>query len=134
MITTFTQFVIIGSKTEISSSVAEVFIVLALFIQCCVILANVALMSLALFKYMRVLSRIKAQGSINRTFVIMQILTIVVFLVTWTAEGCFFLQNFRRPDEYQPVKNWVIADTVSLVADMINFFIIGFVIYKSSLV
>ncbi len=91
-------------------------------------------MSLALFKYIRVLSRIKAQGSINRKFVIMQILTIIVFLVTWTLEGFFFLQNFRKPDEYKPVKNWVIADTVSIVADMINYFIIAFVIYKSSLV
>ena len=46
------------------------------------ILAIVALMALALFKFIRIVSAKKAQVAMNKAFVITQICILVAFLVT----------------------------------------------------
>jgi hypothetical protein len=91
-------------------------------------------MSLALYKYITILSNTPVKGSVNTKFVLFQIFFLIVFFVTWVLEGVFFTKHFMNPDLYQPIKTIVIIDAIGIATDMINFLIIAFVIYRSSLV
>jgi len=125
------QFVALDDEKFRFTAFGIAFIVFSWLIEVSIIVASISLMSLALLKFIRIVSRIQAQGVLNRRFIITQIVSLAFFMVVWVMEGCFFVQHYTDMDAYKPVKYLVISDNIGVVTDEIILFIIAFVIYKS---
>ena len=62
----------------------------------------------------------------------LQIAGLFVWTWTWVAEGIINIRYYKNLHDYKPFRNLVIIEIVGFVANLFNFTIVAYVIYKSS--
>lgn len=90
------------------------------------------LLALALAKFIKIVSKVKARRDMNTCFIFLQVIALVVWSILWIIEGVYFIKHYKHFGKFEPVRNVVIADAVGIVTNLLNFAIVALVIYRSS--
>ena len=61
-----------------------------------------------------------------------QILGLIIWIGSWTIEGIYFFRFVKGANEYNRILLILVFNSVTLVANLLNFIIIAVVVYKSS--
>lgn len=117
----------------LNDNVARVLFGIGFSVLCIVIVAITVLMALALYKFIKIVSRTsRSKRDLNFWGTVLQIFSLIVWTVAWIAEGVIILDRSQNLHEYEPFRNAVIIDAVGQVVNLFYFIIIAYVIYKSS--
>lgn len=91
-------------------------------------------MTIAFFKFIRIVQRTQTSSDFNRCYIVVQIIGLLFWLAAWVIGGIFlFLYDSDFHDFYLS-RNLLLLDLVGFMATMLNFLIIAYVIYKTALV
>ena len=97
------------------------------------ICAITILMAFAFYKFIKIVSRTsRSKRDINLVGTLVQIFSLIVWSSTWVAEGIIILEKAKEENAQAAYRTAEIIDGVGEIANLINFMIIAFVIYKSS--
>ena len=90
------------------------------------------LLAVSLYKFVKVVKKLGGQGNINQSFIVVQILGLIIWIGSWTIEGIYFFRFVKGANEYKRILLILVFNSVTLVANLLNFIIIAVVVYKSS--
>ena len=79
-----------------------------------VVLTTSVMMSIALIKFVRIVSSRNFRRDLNRAFVFAQIISLVVWVLAWMLIGIEFLYHIGDLDHYDFVKTITIVDIFSM--------------------
>lgn len=96
-----------------------------------VIMAMTTLIAMALYMFIKIVSHTQEKQDMNITAIVLGIIGLFGWTITWLFEGVIFLLFYRSKD-YKPFRNVVIIDTISFVMNLEIFLIIAYVIYRTS--
>lgn len=132
-IATAQLLIILSFMRGVSPEVGESLLLVGVISLSILMLAIMVLMTSALYKFIKIVKQIQEQESLNRCYIIWQLLALFVWTVVISTEAIIFVKNYNKiEDQYVVVRNIIIVDGIGLVATLLNFLVIASVIYKSS--
>lgn len=99
-----------------------------------VVVGTTLAMTLAFLKFIRIVQRTQTNSDFNRCYIVVQIIGLLFWFIAWVAGGIFLLTHGADFHDFSLTKNILIIDTLGFMATMLNFLIIAYVIYKTSVI
>ena len=97
-----------------------------------VVLSTSTFMGVALSKFVRIVRQAEREHDLNLGYIIVTAAGLAIWAGIWIALSVFELEFYKDKYAYEPVQNALIADSIGIDSNLVNFIIIALVINKSS--
>lgn len=92
------------------------------------------IMIIAFTKFIKVVKKTHSDSDFNRCYIAVQITGLLLGLVAWATGGVFLFINQGDFYRYELVKGFTVCDMLGFFSTLLNFMIVAYVIYKTSII
>ena len=84
-------------------------------------------------KFYRIVSQTQERPNFNKCYIVVQIIGLSVWVISWVLAGIFLLVHHIDFDDFKLDRNLLITHALSFFATMFSYIIMALVIYKSAI-